>query len=194
MKNAAQLITKILSPVTTGLATLVIAIFVQQIALSQKIFWFALALSMAIVPMAIIYLQYKSGKITSLWSPSALERRDSFMSWVLISFIFSAISFWLDAPRLIFALGLVFLVLGAVNFLLTSIFKISIHSEMVTLLVITAILSVSVGYIFLVLLIPLVGWARIYLKNHTLSEVSYGALLSVLAVYFVFYIFGLATF
>ena len=194
MKNAARIITKILSPVTTGTATLITAIFVQQIALNQKILWLAIALSMAIVPMAIIYLQYRSGKIKSLWSPSALERRDSFMSWVLIAFIFNAISFWLDAPRLIFALGLVFLVLGAVNFLLTSTFKISIHSEMVTLFVITSILSVSVSYIFLVLLIPLVGWARIYLKNHTLSEVSYGALLSVLAVYFVFNIFGLATF
>ena len=116
------------------------------------------------------------------------------MSWVLIAFIFSVISFWLDAPRLIFALGLVFLVLGVVNFLLISTFKISIHSEMVTLLVLTTILSVSVGYIYLILLIPLVAWARIYLKNHTLLEVSNGALLSVLVVYFVFYFFGLATF
>ena len=194
MKNAAQITTKILSPVTTGIATLFIAIFVQQIPLTQKIFWLALALGMAIVPMVIIYWQYKSGKITSLWSPSAIERRDSFISWVLIAFIFSAISFWLDAPRLIFALGLVYLVLGIVNFLLISTFKISIHSEMVTLLVLTTILSVSVGYIYLILLIPLVAWARIYLKNHTLSEVSNGALLSVLVVYFVFYFFGLATF
>jgi len=194
VKTIALLVSKVLNPFLTALITILLVVNVQQIETSQKMLWILLGIVLGVLPAAIIYFQYRSGKIASLWSPSAKERQTAFLVWVILAAIFSASSLWFAAPRSILALGLVLLVLGLINLVLTTSFKISIHSEMVTLLALVAILSVSVELIFLIVLIPLVGWARIYLKHHSLSEVAYGCLLSIIVVYFVFSYFGLATF
>lgn len=194
MKTAAELTSKILNPFLTVLLTIFLVVSVQQIETNEKMLWIFAGLVLSILPAAIIYLQYKRGKISSLWSPSAKERQLSFLVWVVLAAILAAGSFWLSAPRSILALSLVLLILGVINLLLTGSFKISIHSEMVTLMALVALLSVSVELFYLVLLIPLVSWARIYLKHHSLSEVAYGSLLSIVVIYFVFSYFGLATF
>ena len=118
----------------------------------------------------------------------------AFWAWVLVAFICTAFAYFLQAPRLITALGLVLAALGLINLITAGIFKLSVHSELVTLFVLTAILAVSVSLIYLTILILLVGWARIYLKAHTLSQVSLGVLTSLLVVYLVLAFFGLATF
>jgi len=194
MQVLATAITKIFNPAITSLATIAVAVWVQEIATAQKMLWLILGLFVATVPMAVLYLQYKRGQLSSLWSPSALERRDSYIAWVVTALSFSLLAFWLAAPRLILALGLVFLVLGVVNLLATASLKISVHSELITTFVMTAILTVSVSLIYLAVLILLVAWARLRLKAHSVSEVSFGTMLAILVVYFVFSVFGLATF
>ncbi len=114
--------------------------------------------------------------------------------WLAGAGIFSAIAYFFSAPRLVLSLGLVFLVLGLLNLVFGSYMKLSVHSEAVTVFVLTAMLSVSVLYISLTILILLVTWARVHLKAHTLSEVTFGTLAALLAVYFVFNYFGLVTF
>jgi len=194
MQVLATAITKIFNPAIASLATIAVAVGVQEIPTQQKMLWLILGLFVAVVPMAILYFQYKKGQLSSLWSPSALERRDSYIAWVVTALSFSLLAFWLVAPRLVLALGLVFLVIGAVNLLATASFKISVHSELITTFVMTAILTVSVSLIYLVVLILLVAWARLRLKAHSVSEVSFGTMLAILVVYFVFSVFGLATF
>ena len=192
--EAAKFITRVLNPFVCSLATIFVAIFVQQIPTVQKIAWFALFLLIASVPLGIFYLDYVKGSISSFWSPEGKERQKAFLAWVLVAFICTALAYFLQAPRLITALGLVLLVLGAINLITAAVFKLSIHSELVTLFVLTAILAVSVSLIYLAVLIILVGWSRIYLKDHTLSQVSLGVLTALLVVYLVLAFFGLATF
>ena len=194
MQIAATGISKLLNPFTMSMTTIIVAIWVQQVSSNEKILWLVLGFFLSIVPMAVLYFDYKRGAISSLWSPTAPERRNSYVSWIIIAAIFSAVAFWQEAPRLIEALGLVFLSLGVINLMLTSSFKISVHSELISLFVVTTILSVSVSLIYLVALIFLVGWARLYLKAHTLSEITTGAFLAIFTVYFIFSFFGLATF
>jgi membrane-associated phospholipid phosphatase len=194
MRALATLTTKILNPLTTALAAMIMAVLVQQIPVNEKILWLVLGIVAAAVPSVVLYLQFKRGEISSLWSPTARERQKSFLVWAVAAAIFTFVVWWLDAPRLILAFGLVLLGLGVVNLLLTTTLKISIHTEAVTLFVLTAVLAVSVGLIFSVILILLVAWSRLYLKAHDLSEVSFGALVTILIVYFVFSFFGLVTF
>ena len=118
----------------------------------------------------------------------------AFWAWVLVAFSYTALAYFLQAPRLITALGMVLLILGAINLITAPSFKLSIHSELVTLFVLTGVLAVSVSLVYLSVLILAVGWSRIYLKAHSLSEVSFGAFAAVIVVYFVFSLFGLATF
>jgi membrane-associated phospholipid phosphatase len=194
MRSFATGVTKILNPLTTILATMFVAVLIQQMPASQKILWLALGIIATAAPTVILYLQYKRREISSLWSPTAIERQKSFLAWVIVTATYSALAFWLDAPRLILALGLVLLGLGLVNLLLSQGLKISVHTEATTLLALVAILAVSVAQIYLVILITLVGWSRLYLRAHNFSEVSLGALMAILVTYFVFSFFGLATF
>ena len=194
MRSLAATITKIFNPFLAILATVLAAVLVQQIPVNEKILWVVLGLFVSIVPAVVLYYQYKKGEITSLWSPSAQQRQKSFFVWIASAAIFSGLAVWLDAPRLILALGLTLLALGLLNLLLIATLKISVHTQAITLFVITSLLSVSVSLIYLILLIPLVAWARLQLKAHDVSEVSLGTLSALLVVYFVFSFFGLATF
>ena len=190
----ATVVTKILNPLTTILASMVVAVFVQQIPVGEKILWLVLGVGTTAIPSAILIFQYKKGQISSLWSPTGPERQKAFLAWVIVVAIYSALAYWLDAPRMITALGLILLGLGLINLLLSQSLKISVHTEATTLLALTAILAVGVSQIYLVILIALVGWTRLYLRAHNFSEVSFGALVAILATYFVFSLFGLATF
>lgn len=194
MRVLAEAVTKIFNPLTTGLATILVVVGVQQIPVSQKVLWLVLGFLITVVPSLVWYWDFRAGRLSSLWSPPAIERRKAFLAWTLAAAAFSLLAFVLDAPRLILALGIVLLFLGLLNWSLTSSFKISVHGEMITLFVLVAILSVSVEAVYLAILIPLVAGSRLYLKAHDLSEISFGILAAIIAVYFVFSFFGLATF
>ncbi|OGY22584.1 MAG: hypothetical protein A2126_00395 [Candidatus Woykebacteria bacterium GWB1_45_5] len=194
MRSLAIAITKILNPFLTSLATIAIVIFIQQMPTSQKVLWFVLGVLVAAAPTLVLYLDYSRKQVSSFWSPEGKERTKAFWAWVGLALIYTILGYWLAAPRLVIALALVLLVLGVINLVLSSYFKLSVHSELVTLFVLVSVLAVSVSLIYLVILIPLVGWARVYLKAHSLSEVSFGVFVSILVVYLVFAFLGLATF
>lgn len=194
MTSLASAVTKVLNPFLTSLATIVVVISVQQMPIGQKILWAILGVLVAAVPTLVLYFDFSKKKISSFWSPEGRQRIKSFWAWVLVAFVYALAAYLSGAPRLITALAVVLLVLGAINLIAAGSFKLSVHSELVTLLVLISILTVSVNLILLVPLIVLVGWARVYLKQHSLSEVTFGIFASGVAVYLVFALLGLATF
>ncbi len=194
MNSFTTATTKILNPLLTAVGSIGIAIFAQQIPLQQKVFYFLASLLVAAIPAGVLYAQRAKGEVSSFWSPKGRERVKAFGVWVVVAAVYSGLAWFLDVPRLLVALPLVFLVLGLVNLALATSFKISIHSQIASLFALVAILTVGIGASYLIILIPLVAWARLQLKAHDLSEVSLGALSAVVVVYFVFSLFGLATF
>jgi membrane-associated phospholipid phosphatase len=194
MKFLATAISKVINPLFTTVAAFAMVILVQELSVQDKITWFLLAGLAAGIPLSIFYVDYRSGRIASFWSPSGKERTRAFLVWFISGLALSGVAFFLAAPRLITAFALVFAALGLLNLTLAGNSKISIHMEGVTALALTGLLAVGTSLFFLIALIPLVGWSRLYLKAHTLSEVIYGAFASVIAIYLVFSFFGLATF
>lgn len=208
MRKAASVITKVLNPFVTSLATIAIVIVSQQIPVSQKVLWLVLGILVAAVPTLVLYLEAKNGKVGSFWAPEGRERIKAFWAWVGVTCVYVVLAYLVSAPKLVVALGVILLVLGLINLVVSSpptiaygsgrwragAFKLSVHSELVTLLALVGILAISVNLIYLALFIPLVAWSRLYLKEHTLSEISFGVLASVLTVYLVFAVLGLATF
>jgi len=194
MRLFAWIITKILNPLSSSLATLVVVMYALNIPFYQKLLWLVVGVVISVIPAIILFLQYKKGKLSSFWSPTGVERKESFLAWAASTLLFAVFVFLLGGPRLLLALSIVLFVLGFVNLILSPVFKISIHGELITLFVLLAILVVSVDLVFLVGLILLVAWARLYLKAHTLTQITSGIILSIVATYLVFSLFGLATF
>ena len=196
MRNLATAVSKILNPTVTSLATIFIAIGFQQMPFSQKLLWVGFGMLVAVVPTIVLYLSFRPGnsKAGSFWAPEGKDRIKAFLAWVVVAFIYAVSAYLFSAPRLITALAVVLLVLGIINLAATAYFKISIHSEAITLLVLLGVLAVSVNFIYLTVLIALVGWARVYLKEHTLTEVVFGIFTTIFLVFLIFSFFGLATF
>lgn len=194
MKFLATAVSKVINPLFTTIAAFAMVILVQDFSIQDRITWFLLAGLAAGIPLSIFYIDYRSGRITSFWSPNGKERIRAFLVWAISGLALSGVAYFLGAPRLITAFALVFAALGFLNLFLAGNTKISIHMEGVTALALTGLLAVGTNLFFLIFLIPLVAWARVYLKAHTMSEVVYGAFASVLTIYFIFSFFGLATF
>ena len=90
--------------------------------------------------------------------------------------------------RAAFATGLS----GVVMFTVVNLWwKISLHTALVTALV--TIMGILYGWIAIVgiVLVLLIAWARLELKQHSLAQVVAGALLAALTTVAGFYIFGL---
>ena len=194
MQGFAQILSKVFNVFSNSLAAMLVAIMVDQSPLSQKLLWLLVGTASAIIPAAVYFYKYRKGDISSFWSPALKERFAAHLAWAAAAGIFSLVAFILKAPSLVLALGLVFLVIGLLDLALSHTFKISVHSQTLTIFILTCILTVSVNLIFLTILIVLVGWSRVYLKAHSLLEVSLGVLSSVAIVFVVFSLFGLATF
>lgn len=87
-----------------------------------------------------------------LLKASGLTPAFIFMSWVYIGFfLFSLITFF---------------------------WKISGHTAAMTFLVLFTISVYGVKYLWLIFLIPLVGWSRVHLGKHTAAQVAGGFMLS----------------
>ena len=134
------------------------------------------------------------GKIKDCFITNRLERRDSHLACFLGSGVLSLIYWQLASPRLLIATALSLFVLSAVITLATHLWKISIHIVGVTFLVLILLLVFSSNYLPTVIIIALVAWSRVYLGHHTLSQVTAASIITILVVYYVFNLFGLATF
>ena len=98
---------------------------------------------------------------------------------------------YLEAPLTLIATFVAGLSAVVVFMCINFLWKISLHTALITASV--AILIVLYGSIaaVTVVLVPLIAWARIELKHHSPAQVVTGALLAAFIVVVVFYLLGL---
>jgi membrane-associated phospholipid phosphatase len=98
--------------------------------------------------------------------------------------------YYLRVPMQFFVYAFSGLVLTVITAIITLYWKISYHTAIITS-VVTAV-NILGGIIFwpLFLLIPIVSWARVTIKKHTLSQVTGGAIISFIVTSAIYYLFG----
>lgn len=191
----ARLCSYIFEPFTVSFLTLVLVVNSLGVGLGVKASWLALAVGLIGLPPILVFVyEKKIGKIKDWFMTNRLERRDVHLAWSLGSISFVLVCWWLQATRLLLALGLTFLVLSIIITLVSLYWKISVHMMGVTLFVLVGLLVYSTNFLWFLGLIPLVAWARMRLGAHTFLQVSLGTVLTLAATYLVFSSFGLATF
>lgn len=131
----------------------------------------------AIAPVLFLLLLLKKGKISDIHLNKRSERVQPLCFTLACSGIATSALFLTQAHELL-------LTFAATNFLQLVIFtaitirwKISAHSTAATAFIINAIALLGPIAIPLILLLPLVGWARIHLRRHTPMQVIAGTLL-----------------
>lgn len=159
----------------------VMTVFSWKLTASFEDFWLFLAISalfMMIVPGAYIAWQVKHKKISDLHIKKREERSGVFVVFILGNLITIALYLLMGAPVRLTGLALLALLSAGIAGIITLRWKISIHLVALSTTAVAYALLVKTPYAWATLgFIPLVIWARVYRKRHTLAQSIAGALL-----------------
>lgn len=195
MKKLAQLISIIFEPFTVSFVALVLVTFQLPLDSEARLSWFLIAVLFGGLPPALVYLyERKTGKIRDWFITNRVERRDVQLAWFAGSGLFFLVALFFEAPRLLLALSLTLVWLSLLITIISVYWKVSVHMVGVTIFVMIMLLVYSANALWLILLLPVVAWARVRLGHHTLSQVTAATIMTIIVSYFVFNLYSLTTF
>ncbi len=192
-KRIANLTSNTLNPFLVSLVIILVLSFESASGTLDALRWSLILVAIGILPvfLTIIYLVRK-GRLGSIF-PNIRRQRTRFY---LLSSVCAAAGYavlhYSEAPlmlRAAFATGLsAVVVFMSINLW----WKISLHTAFVAALATVLILLYGWIAAISVVLVPLIAWARIELKQHSPAQVIVGALLIASIVVTAFHLFGLA--
>lgn len=189
-RDLARILSTIFNPFLTALALFVILAHVS--AADTVDFWRLLFLSTAftsIGPMLYVFWLYSTDRISDL-DMSVRRERELVFSTFVVFYLLGSVALWLaHAPRLLVAAMLGYFASTFVVGYITRFWKISTHAIGITAPLVALTLLYGRQPLPFLVLIPMVCWARVYLKAHTVAQVVAGALLATVTTMLFFYLF-----
>jgi len=190
--DVARIISTIFNPFLTAIALL--AILAHAVSTSTYDFWFYCAFTgffTTFGPMAYVFWLYQAGKIDDL-DMSEREQRAAVFGVFVIFYLVGAIALALiHGPKLLVAMMFGYGVSSALVLAITRSWKISTHALGITAPVVALWLIYGREPLPLLVLIPLVGWSRWYLRAHTLMQIIAGAALGATTTAVFFHLFNI---
>ncbi len=189
-RDLARILSTIFNPFLTALALFVILADVS--ATDTVDFWRLLFLSTfftSIGPMVYVFWLYSTDRISDLDMSVRHEREVVFSSFVIF-YLLGAATLWLaHAPRLMVAAMLGYFASTLIVGYITRYWKISTHALGITAPLVALTMLYGRQPLPFLVLVPMVCWARVYLKAHTVAQVVAGAGLATVTTILFFSIF-----
>jgi membrane-associated phospholipid phosphatase len=174
----------VFNPFLTSLALFVILAGTRSH--STPDFWVLLfnsVLFTSIIPMLFVFWLYATDRISDLDMSIREERERVFVAFVLC-FALGTVDLWLiGAPRIMTAAMAGYALSSLVVQWITRYWKISTHALGITAPLVALCAIFGSGPIPFLVLIPIVCWARVYLRAHTLAQVLAGAGLAAISTF-----------
>jgi len=193
-RDLARILSTIFNPFLCALALCVILAHALATSSTLSFWWLAslTAFFTSIGPMLFVFWMYSTDRITDLDMSNRLERERIFAA-VVVFYVAGTIVLWLThSPRLLVAtLGGYSLSTIVVQYI-TRYWKISTHALGITAPLVVLCLLYGDQPLPLLILIPMVCWARVYLRAHTIMQVVAGAALATFSVGLFFKLFHVA--
>lgn len=173
----AALVALVTHPIVIGTLGLLTVVMQSVGTISQQLFYLVLLAVITFLPAALYMFVYFKGDVSEMLE--MIDREARLVPYVLM--IVGALGAiivldQINAPRPIFVMTLVLLanevILGTINFWT----KVSIHTATATFTAMTLGYLASPYWYSFVFLVPLIGWARVLRKRHTLYQVISGTL------------------
>ena len=193
-RDLARILSTIFNPFLTALALFVI--LAHASASTTVDFWWLLFLSTfftSIGPMLYVFWLYGSDRISDLDMSVRHEREAVFSAFVVFYLLGTIVMWMVHAPRLMIAAMAAYTLSTLVVQYITRYWKISTHAIGITAPLVALTLLYGNQTLPFLVLIPMVCWARVYLKAHTLMQVVAGAALATVSTVLFFHIFGVGT-
>jgi membrane-associated phospholipid phosphatase len=188
--DLAKILSTIFNPFLTALALFII--LAHASARGTLDFWWLLFLSTfftSLGPMIYVFWLYGSDRISDLDMSVRHERESVFFTFVIF-YLAGTVVLWLThAPTLMIASMAAYTLSTLVVQYITRYWKISTHALGITAPLVALTLLYGNQTLPFLVLIPMVGWARVYLKAHTLMQVIAGAALATGSTILFFHLF-----
>jgi len=181
-KIIAKIISMIFGPVTWSI--IILAVFMLRGGLNSlqlKILLPLIAIFQVVVPFSYILILFKRKKVTDLDLTKREERYGPLIVFV-ICLLITIFCIYLVGADMLFRLYLIILTLLIINALITIFWKISFHVGVITIGVIMINFLYYWQWPILYLTIPLVFWARLELKKHTVGQLLGGLILNAVII------------
>ncbi|MGB8909317.1 MAG: hypothetical protein WCC84_11275 [Candidatus Cybelea sp.] len=189
-RDLARSLSTIFNPFLTAFA--LFAILAHIGAKETVHFWRLLFVSTFFVslgPMLYVFWLYATDRISDLDMSVREQREMVFSAFVIFDAVGVAVLWLMHAPRLMIAAMLGYLASTLIVQYITRYWKISTHALGITAPLAALTLLYGRQPLPFLVLIPMVCWARVYLKAHTLMQVLAGAALAVVTTAFFFSLF-----
>ena len=138
----------------------------------------------SLLPILFIFILFRLGRVSNLNLEVKEQRTLPLLFAIGAACIGLGIFYVIDAPRQIIWAGLAYIANGIIFGAITQFWKISFHTGVYTgcITVLVLILPARFAWLFawLFLLVPLIAWARVRRKRHTLVQTVVGALIALI--------------
>ena len=142
----------------------------------------------AFIPFLSVLYFYRR-KVVDLYV-SNRKTRTPFFLIAITSYSFAALIFLVTNTKIMFLLALGYILVSIILMVVNLFWKVSVHSAGVTGPIFSLIFVFGINAVPLTLIVGLVGWSRIKLKNHTFAQTLAGSLIALtvgFAVYSMYY-------
>jgi len=191
-KRLAKLTSNVLNPFLVSLLVIILLSFKSTSSTSDALKWSLISLALGTLPvfLVIVYLA-RNQKLEGIFISTRRQRTKIYLLASICAVVGCVILSYLGAPLVLVATFVAGLSAIVAFMCINLLWKISLHSAFVAASVTILVILYGVIGATTAVLIPLIGWARIELEHHSLSQVATGALLAALIASVVFYLFGL---
>lgn len=177
----ARWISHVVSPHIVGVVlTSAMALEYSPDPLKALLWLFGLMPLLVLPPLGYMMWLVRRGKLADIYMPereTRLRPLTLMMVWLLICW--GLIRYW-GAPSMVELFVLMATVMIGVLSLVTLFWKISFHGAAITAAATAIVLVAGSSAWPVMLLVPLVGWARVRLERHTPRQVIFGSLVGAL--------------
>ena len=192
LNDVARIFSTVLNPFLTALALFVIV--AHQESKDTPTFWFLLFTSTfftSIGPMLYVLWLYATDRISDLDMSVRSERERVFFIFVVFYFVGTLVLLAVHAPAPLTASMAGYTGAALVTQYITRYWKISTHALGISAPLVVLIYLYHLQPLPFLVLIPIVGWSRVWLRAHTVLQVVAGTALGVVSVLVFFHIFKL---
>jgi len=187
-KRIANLTSNILNPFSVSLAIILLLSFASASSTLDALRWALISMALSILPVFLVTVYLvRNGRLDAVFTNVRGQRTKIYLLAGLCAVVGCIILTYLRAPSILVAAFIAGLSAIVLFMCINLWWKISLHTAIVAASV--TVLVMLYGWIaaVTVVLVPLMAWARIQLKYHSLAQVATGALLGTLIVVVVFY-------
>jgi membrane-associated phospholipid phosphatase len=188
----ARLLSNIFNPFLVSGIILILLAFRATSGFAEGMKWVAITIVISILPLlGVVYFLVRTKRLDGFFNNPREQRNIIYLLGTVLGTI-DCVFLWLtNAPDLL-AISFTSAIFAAIVFMIINYFwKISLHTAFVAASAVVLIVIYGANAVWSLILLPLVGWSRLILKQHTLMQVIIGALLAVAIALSAFWGFGL---